>query len=187
MLFARPPGLTGQITLHLQGNTNQLKWSVLISGAFDFGVKRFHSRQRRDKKLSAQENMKSSYGNSLQWRHNGRDGVSDHQPRDCLLNRLFRRRSKKTSRIRVTDLCAGNSPADDFPAQMASNAEIVFFWWHHHVGLYVAIFFIAKWCAAYIHTTSQWHHMSATPPLGYTNLLSNMLIGIISKDRDCSH
>ena len=26
----------------------------------------------------------------LQWRHNGRDGVSNHQPHDCLLNRLFR-------------------------------------------------------------------------------------------------
>ena len=29
---------------------------------------------------------------TLQWRHNGRDGVSNHQPRDCILNRLFRRR-----------------------------------------------------------------------------------------------
>ena len=47
---------------------------------------------------------------SLQWRHNGRDGVSNHQPHDCLLNRLFRRRSKKTSKLRVTGLCAGNSP-----------------------------------------------------------------------------
>ena len=26
------------------------------------------------------------------WRHNGRDSVSNHQPHDCLLNRLFRRR-----------------------------------------------------------------------------------------------
>ena len=34
---------------------------------------------------------------SLQWRHNGRDGVSNHQPHHCLLNRLYRRRSKKTS------------------------------------------------------------------------------------------
>ena len=47
---------------------------------------------------------------TLQWRHNGRDGVSNHQPRDWLLNRLFRRRSKKTSKLRVTGLCAGNSP-----------------------------------------------------------------------------
>ena len=29
------------------------------------------------------------------------------QPHDCLLNRLFRRRSKKTSRLRVTGLCMG--------------------------------------------------------------------------------
>ena len=32
----------------------------------------------------------------LEWHHNGRDSVSNHQPHDCLLNRLFRRRSKKT-------------------------------------------------------------------------------------------
>ena len=32
---------------------------------------------------------------TLQWRHNGRDGVSNHQPHHCLLNRLFRRRSRK--------------------------------------------------------------------------------------------
>ena len=31
----------------------------------------------------------------LQWRHDGRDGVSNHQPDDCLLNPLFKRRSKK--------------------------------------------------------------------------------------------
>ena len=40
----------------------------------------------------------------LQSRHNERDGVSDHQPHDCLLNCLFRRRSKKTSVLRVTGL-----------------------------------------------------------------------------------
>ena len=54
---------------------------------------------------------------SLQWLHNERDGVSNHQPHDCLLRRLFRRRSKKTSKIRVTGLCAGNSPGTgEFPA-----------------------------------------------------------------------
>ena len=47
---------------------------------------------------------------SLQWRHNERDGVSNHQPHDCLTNRLFIRRSKKTSKLRVTGLCEGNSP-----------------------------------------------------------------------------
>ena len=29
------------------------------------------------------------------WRHNERDGVSNHQPHGCLLSRLFKRRSKK--------------------------------------------------------------------------------------------
>ena len=48
---------------------------------------------------------------SLQWRHNGRNSVSNHQPHDCLLNRLFRRRSQKTSKLRVTGLCGPvNSP-----------------------------------------------------------------------------
>ena len=44
---------------------------------------------------------------SLRWRHNGLDSVSNHQPHDCLFNRLFRRRSKKTSKLRVTGLFAG--------------------------------------------------------------------------------
>ena len=68
--------------------------------------------------------------NSLWWRHNGRDGVSNHQPHDCLLHRLFRLRSKKTSKLHVTGLCAGNSPGTgEFPAQMASYAENVSIWW----------------------------------------------------------
>ena len=76
----------------------------------------------------------SIYGTTLQWRHNGRDSVPNHQPHDCILNRLFRSRSKKTSKLRVTGLCAGNSPGtDEFPAQMASNAENVSIWWRHHV------------------------------------------------------
>ena len=47
---------------------------------------------------------------TLHWRHNDHDGVSNHQPHGCLLNRLFRRRSKKTSKFRVTGLCVGDSP-----------------------------------------------------------------------------
>ena len=70
---------------------------------------------------------------TLHWRHNGHGSVSNHQPHDCLLNCLFRRRSKKISKLRVTGLCAGNSPeTDEFPAQMASNAENVSIWWRHH-------------------------------------------------------
>ena len=47
---------------------------------------------------------------ALHWRHNDHDGVSNHQPHGCSLNRLFRRRSKETSKLRVTGFCAGNSP-----------------------------------------------------------------------------
>ena len=58
----------------------------------------------------------------LQWRHNGHDVVSNHQPHGCLLNRLFRCRSKKTSKLRVTGLCAGKSPGPD--VIMSSDTEI---------------------------------------------------------------
>ena len=65
---------------------------------------------------------------SLWWRHNERHGISNNQPHDCLRNRLFFRRSKETSKLRVTGLCEGNSPEfGEFPAQMASNAENVSF------------------------------------------------------------
>ena len=71
---------------------------------------------------------------SLQWRHNDRDGVSNHQPHDCLLKRLFRRRSKKIWKLRVTGLCAGNSPVTgEFHAKRASNAENVSIWLRYRV------------------------------------------------------
>ena len=70
---------------------------------------------------------------ALWWRHNECDGVSNHQLRDCLLSRLFRRKSKKTSKLRVTGLCVGNSSVTgEFPAQRASNVENVSIWWRHH-------------------------------------------------------
>ena len=47
---------------------------------------------------------------SLQWRHNGCDGISNHQPDDYLLNCVFRRRSKKTSKLRLTGFWSVNPP-----------------------------------------------------------------------------
>ena len=71
---------------------------------------------------------------SLRWDCNGRDGVSNHRRLDFLLNRLFRRRSTKTSNLRVTGLCEGNPPVTSWlPSQRASNAENVSIWWRHHV------------------------------------------------------
>ena len=60
---------------------------------------------------------------SSQWHHNERDDISTHQPHNCLLNRLFRQRSKKTSKLCVTG---------EFLTQMASNVENVSIWWRHH-------------------------------------------------------
>ena len=80
------------------------------------------------------ENEKWGRPQSLLWRHNGLNGVSNHQPYDCLLNRLFRRRSQKTSKLRVNGLCEGNSPVTgEVPAQRTSHAENVSIWWRHHV------------------------------------------------------
>ena len=46
-----------------------------------------------------------------------------------------RRRSKKTSKLRVTGLCEGNSPVTgEFPAQRTSNADKVSIWWRHHIS-----------------------------------------------------
>ena len=89
---------------------------------------------------------RQQHDSPLQWRHNGHDSVSNHQPHDCLLNRLFRRWSKKTSKLRVTGLCAGNSlGTGEFPAQMASNAENVSIWWRHHAHeIYLHVAFLIK-------------------------------------------
>ena len=70
---------------------------------------------------------------TLQWRHNERYGVPNRQVHNCLPKLLFSRRSKKTSKLRATGLCEGNSPVtDEFPAQRASNTENVSIWWLHH-------------------------------------------------------
>ena len=69
----------------------------------------------------------------LQWRRNEDDGVSNHQPHDSFLNRLFRHTSMKTSKLRVTGLYEGNSPVtDEFLTQRASKADNVSIWWRHH-------------------------------------------------------
>ena len=73
------------------------------------------------------------FRSTLEWRHNGREGVSNHQRLDCLLNRLFGHRSKKTSKLRVTGLCEGDPPVtSEFPLQRTSNAENVSIWWRHN-------------------------------------------------------
>ena len=50
------------------------------------------------------------FSRTLQWRNNGRDCASIHRRLDCLLNRLSRRRAKKSSKLRVTGSCEANFP-----------------------------------------------------------------------------
>ena len=70
---------------------------------------------------------------SLELRRNESDGFPNHRRLDCLLSRLFRRRSKETPKLRVTGLCGGNSPVTgEFPAHRASNAGNASIWWRHH-------------------------------------------------------
>ena len=94
------------------------------------------------------------FPNSLQWRHDKRDGVSNHRRLDCLYNRLFRQRSKKTSKLRVTGLCEGNSlVTGEFPIQKPSNAENVSISWRHHAPVLsegnqpFPVYFPHKWPA----------------------------------------
>ena len=62
---------------------------------------------------------------TLPWRHNDHDGVANHQPHGCLLYRLFGRRSKKTSKLRVNERW--------IPRTKASDAENVSIWWRHEI------------------------------------------------------
>ena len=85
---------------------------------------------------------------SLHWRHNDQDGVSNHQPHRCLLNRLFRRR-ENIKAPRHWPLCGEFTGTGEFPTQRASYAENVSIWWRHHVSCmmftYGLMWFIHRW------------------------------------------
>ena len=89
-----------------------------------------------DRKLYCISSVYSRHNVALGWRHNGRDGVSNHRHLDCLLNCLFSFREKKPSKLRVTGLCEGNPPVTGgFPSQWNSNAENFSPLWRHHGNL----------------------------------------------------
>ena len=71
---------------------------------------------------------------TLQGGDHDRDGVLNHRRLDCLLNRLSRRRSKKTSKLCITGLSEENTAVNSgLSAQRTRNAEYVFIQGHHHV------------------------------------------------------
>ena len=118
---------------------------------------------------------------SLQWRHNERNGVSNRQLYDCLLNRLSRRRSKKISKLRITGLCEWNSPVNcEFPVQRTSNAENVSIWWRHHVYCTCIISISVSSEVAIVASLVQWgsgylinriHNSRNKPKITYTCFL----------------
>ena len=71
---------------------------------------------------------------SLQWRQNGRDSVSNHQPNDCLFSQQFIQTQIKenTKAPRHWPLCGKFTGTGEFPAQRVSNADDVSIWWRHH-------------------------------------------------------
>ena len=84
---------------------------------------------------------------SLRWRHNGCDSVSNHQPHDCLLNRLFRRRSEKTSKLRhhvVKIRKEIEMDPESFTATTPFTISIEYMWYMPgyyliHVSLYISV------------------------------------------------
>ena len=100
--------------------------------------------------------------NTLRWRHNELDGVADHQPHDCLLSRLFGRRSKETPKLRVTGLCAGNSPGTgEFPAQRPVTRKM--FPFDDVIMIFVAV--IAKLVIWLVCSTSVFHYILPSIPV----------------------
>ena len=73
------------------------------------------------------------YASTLQSRHNKRVCVSNHQPHDCLLKRLFKAQIKDNIKApRHWHECGNLSVTGEFPAQSACNKENVSIWWRHH-------------------------------------------------------
>ena len=66
---------------------------------------------------------------TLLWHHNEHDGVSNHQPHDCLSNRSFGRKYKTNMKAPRHWPVTG-----EFPSQKASNAKNISIWWLHHVS-----------------------------------------------------
>ena len=93
--------ITTASRLQYFNSENQYTWNVCI----------YIESEPMYQKTKAKNNTNTAV-HPLQWRHDERDGVSNHQPHDCLLSRLFL--------------------AGEFPAQMASNAEKVSIWWRHY-------------------------------------------------------
>ena len=110
--------------------------------------------------------LENSSAATLQWCHNEHGGISNHLY--CSLSHLFRHRSKKTSKRRVTGLCAGNSlVTGEFPVQRASNAENVSIWWRHH------------WNQIFLEDLGQYHYYWCLGSLCHQDISSHSIINCV--------
>ena len=85
---------------HCSVTVNNVNFNLPVCTIKSHGIYSFFRNVRRETQLL--------------WRHNGYDGTPNHQPYDYLFNCSFRHRSKKKSKLRVTDICVGKSP-DKWP------------------------------------------------------------------------
>ena len=119
---------------------------------------------------------------TLQWHHNEHDGISNHL---CpyLVNRLFRRSSKKTSKFSVIGLCEGNPPVTSvFPSQRVSNAENVSIWCCHYevhnynmVGVVVAMVISTMHEKSCIDSHNAWKFEKSSKIQSFTHLAITMM------------
>ena len=116
---------------------------------------------------------------SLHWRHNEYVGVSNHQPHGYLLNRLLRRRSKKTSKLNVTGRGPVNSPHkwpvtrkkfpfDDVIMLWVIWDAITLMW--HHCNNWLIIHHLLLVQYTFLFETSYWRYCRYLKLNGYRNL-----------------
>ena len=101
-----------------------------IKGLFQRSDVFFHrvSRNKRQSVVQClEQTIRYQLNQSLQWCHYERIGFSNHRHLDCLPNRFFRCRSKKTSELRVTG----------FVTIIHRWLEKVSIRWRHHEWSYI--------------------------------------------------
>ena len=132
------PGEQTSVKFHLMyeliRTSSKYRWSIYrTSGKCRWSIYRT-SRKRRGTFGSYRKAERSSptVSMALRWIYHGRDGVSNHHPHECLLNRLFRRRKENIQAPRHWPLYEEFTGTGEFPAQLASNAENASIWWRHH-------------------------------------------------------
>ena len=95
---------------------------------------------------------------TLQWCQNERQGVSCHRRLDWLIKPLFRRRSKKISKLRITGLCEENPPGNSDSSRKGPVTQKMFpfdgvvmtsdiSWWRNDISfkLIYMCFLNVKW------------------------------------------